>query len=721
MILRALMSVALLALAATVVTLTSDIPTILQDIARLSVWTIGLALACLVAGCLLAAWRLKLIASDLGFTLSYREAAAALSIGQITGSVVFQIVGQLAGRGWLLSQKDVPLAATVILTGYERLIALAVSLILAGSGALYLFGEITFSLDAGGSSLVRLAVGLTCATLAGAWLGFGRESLQSLIEKKISMRSVARIAVLSLAIQIATLCAYVALAHAIDFSIPLPSLVAAASIVMLSASLPISLGGWGVREISAIVVLGVVGLSKAAALTVAVMIGGGSLLVVGVLALATLDGALRRNPLSAISSSGVDYSALLSTILPIIAAIAVLFQVFLPTSGGMVNVNLADPVAILAGALFAISYIKQRDLPVWRVPSLNLHILTMTIIVAVSFLIGAYRFGFTPWASTNRFLGWFILIAFACTGAMIVKHSGEYGLQMLLRTFAAAPAGIVLLEAAATTAAIAGFTISPQIRIYVSEGFSQNRNAFAFQILIALSATFYAFPRSTMKTFIVAVLLVGLWLAGSRAGAFTLVLLCSLAVWLKMISFRQIFCSLLVAGAICLFIIGPVFLPDVGMQGINPHALARFNAPESGSVSERLYSMMGGWRLFLEHPIFGAGLGRFMYDEVTVNGRPLVIHSTPIWLLAETGLIGFLVFLVCIVVTAREALRDRSPAAATCLVVLAVMLSMSLVHDMLYQRTFWLIIGAALAFTTAGVSNAKYCSESDDRSITMRD
>jgi len=76
-----------------------------------------------------------------------------------------------------------------------------------------------------------------------------------------------------------------------------------------------------------------------------------------------------------------------------------------------------------------------------------------------------------------------------------------------------------------------------------------------------------------------------------------------------------------------------------------------------------------------------------------------VIHSTALWLLAELGLLGFAAFAVPgIYVWFTEWRRaPRDPAAAVvalCFVGFAVMSGPA---DMLYQRTFWLLAGAALA------------------------
>jgi uncharacterized membrane protein YbhN (UPF0104 family) len=79
---------------------------------------------------------------------------------------------------------------------------------------------------------------------------------------------------------VTTLAAYVALERALAPHIGIVSLAAASCIVMLAASLPVSFGGWGLRELSAVVALQAIGLSAASALLTALLIGFLSLAVI---------------------------------------------------------------------------------------------------------------------------------------------------------------------------------------------------------------------------------------------------------------------------------------------------------------------------------------------------------------------------------------------------------------------------------------------------------
>ncbi len=235
----------------------------------------------LFAGVVLATLRLKLISADLGYRLSMRDAAVVLSVGQLAGNLFFQLAGQLIGRAAMLARVGVPPSASIIISGYERIFALVISMALAAVGSIYLFGQLTFDLNNGGLTLVKLGLGLTIATAAGAAVAWGRSAAAAL--RQLTLRSFLRAlrsVAISLGIQLTTLAAYLAASRALAPHIDFFSLAAAASVIMFAASLPISFGGWGMREMSAIFALQAVGLSSASALLVALLIGVLSIAVV---------------------------------------------------------------------------------------------------------------------------------------------------------------------------------------------------------------------------------------------------------------------------------------------------------------------------------------------------------------------------------------------------------------------------------------------------------
>jgi hypothetical protein len=449
-----------------------------------------------------------------------------------------------------------------------------------------------------------------------------------------------------------------------------------------------------VREMSAIVALGAIGVAGNAALTAAIVIGAGSMLSMAVISMGGLWGSSKDRPVTEPQAvKSFDYEQALAWCLPIIVAVFVLFQIYVPIRSGLLNVNLADPVAMLAGVLFVLQAIKQRQLPQWRVGYLNLSVAAATVVLSGSLLLGAYRFGWTDWALVNRFFGWFILLAFAATGALIVTAGGRDAFKIILLTYAGAAAAVALLEIILVLVSALGVSLPPALIIPRSiVAFSQNHNFFAFQLLMAMAAALVLVRGRNLRILLWTVMLAAFWFTGSRTGWISIACVLATSIYLRAAPIREIAMSIICAG--CIIMIMAILQTTSG-------ALEYIQiVPSSASTHERIITIIGGWNLFIAHPIFGAGLGAFRNEHIlAASGIPLVIHSTAFWLLAELGLVGFLTFSVpAVYVWATEWFHARhqpeSAVITLCFVALAVM---SAPADMFYQRTFWLLIGAALA------------------------
>ncbi len=702
---------------------------------------------CLALGALASSYRLKLIARDVGYRITFRDAAAALSLGQVAGSLFFQIVGQLIARGAVLARRGVPAAGTIVVTGYERLAALLVSLSLALAGGCYLFGRITLDLQAGGAVFVKLAIGGALVLAAAAVAAWGRPAAARM-RKSLGPRALHGLALnlaVSLLIQLMTMTAYIAAAMSLAPSIGFIEIAAAAAVVMLAASVPVSLAGWGVRELGAIYALGAIGMPSEAALAVAVLIGIVALAVVAALAAATglaPSGAALPAARPAAADAPVDHAALLAWSVPVIAAMAVFFQVHIPLTTARLNVNLADPVAIVGGALFLLMCWRARALPAWRLPGLNAHIVAATAMLTIALALGWWRFGWTGWAFVNRFAGWFILLAYAATGAMIVRHAGLAGFRMLARTFAAAAAAIALLDLAIFSGVVANLHVPPELISYRSEGFAQNANAFALQLLLALACVVAAVEPSRLRALLLAGALIGLWFTGSRSGLIALGALLVAALWWRALLPRELLRAFAVTAAVVTVInwlpeivatiryewaLATGFLMDVwhGITGAGGGAggAARLEVHRldfspfevvasgySGSNVQRIASLRGGWAMFEAHPILGGGLGAFVEQYARAHGQALVIHSTPLWLLAEMGAVGLLVFLAPFIRILKHEVHERPAGDAVRTFVILALLGfavMAAVHDLFYQRALWLLLGAALALADSTPAMAK--------------
>lgn len=702
-------SVVLLAAVVGVVLQHAGAPELSRSLDSLPMSAIVVAFAALAGGAILATVRLRLVARDLGYPLNWRDALSALGLGQLGGALFFQIAGQLAARGAFLSRRGLPVGATVLMVGYERLAGLVVSLVLASIGAWHVFGRITLDIGGGGDELIKLAAAATLAVIGGSWLGWGRETLRTravLVNAQL-VRRVLRTTLISLMIQAMTAGAYVALVHQMAPTIPVFDLVAASFVVMFAAALPFSFAGWGVRELSAVVVLGTVGVPAGDALVAAAAIGVASLLVVVPLAGMSLTGQRQsfQVPPGVPTANAFDYSKLVALSVPLIVATGVFFHAHLPTDAGGLNVNLADPFALLGGALLLILVVwRERTLPDWRLPGFNLHVALATLVMTAALLIGATRFGWTDWALTNKFAGWFVLLAYGATGALITAREGTDGGRLLLSTFVAAGVAVATIELLLQTLRGVGVDISPRVLWYDATGFAANRNAYAFQMLMVSVAAIVVHMRDRATVLVLISTIASLWFAGSRSGWISGALLLGLAYALGALSRRQVLAALL-GGAALAATIEYSWLVQL-LYRESDTVLAAIAAQQSAlvvsasAVAERFASYIGAWNLFREYPLFGAGLGAHIEHTLRETGIPLVIHSTTAWIVAEMGLLGLLVFVTPMVRLFRRefARASADPAALLIVLLIAVFATMSLVHEMLYQRTFWLLLGAGLAW-----------------------
>jgi uncharacterized membrane protein YbhN (UPF0104 family) len=689
----------------------------LDDVRRISPLVLALVLLSLFGNALAASLRFQAVATQIGHRVTFRHAMAAVGAGSVAGALFFQIAGQLIGRGFVMARAAVPFASVVVLTAYERIVAAIVSALLAFAGAYFIFGNVYLDQNAGGGTLIKIMLGLFAATGAGALLGYGRLAASSIAPwlTKNFATGFLQLVALTVIVQMPMMLAYVLASHALSPQTPIPDLTASSAIVMFAASVPISLAGWGVREMSTVVALGAIGVAPQAALLTAVIIGAGSMISMFVLAGVAFPGSMRRIAATEDRTAGtqIDFLRALVWAVPIGVAILVFFQIYVPLgSGTLLNVNLADPLAILGGVLFVLAYVQDRKLPQWRYRYMNEALVAASLVLTLSLFIGASRFGWTDWAVVNRYWGWYILLAYAGSGALLTRYSGREGLRILLLSFAGACAAIAVLEILLLTLYNLGIQTTLPLLPSELEGFSQNHNFFAFQLLMTLAAVFVAVRGQSLRVGLIALLLATLFFSASRSSWITVIFVLAASIYMNAATGREIVRALLFA----LAVIAPILVAGLlfGHADSTPTPFVGTSNTET-----RMMSIIGGLKLFVEHPLLGAGLGAFRNKLIIYEAdQPLLIHSTSVWLLAELGIVGLITFATPAVYALIAELRRRYVDSAGQLIVLCLVGFgvMSLPADMLYQRTFWLLFGAALMLKSAVSRDEAQCASTHQSS-----
>lgn len=797
---------------------------VIASLIAFPLWAIGGLLALLFANLFLVSFRFWRILAHYGINLPWNVASRASISGHLAALFVISLFGQVMGRQAVLRNFGVRPVVISGLAAYERVAMMLVSGVLCILGSFYLLGQSAVVGFVGHIPFTEILI--ACIGAVGLSLWLGRSHFESkLFEQCMSWRNVARIseiAGVTLITQLLMLSCYVLGALSFRHEIDIVHLLAAASIISFAASLPITVNGWGVREVVAVYVLGKLGIPAPEAVSVSVMVGVCSTLVI----LAAIPFSLGKNggqPLNVsqatASHSEINIEKISAWLLGMAATVAVFFQVQISLPGGVVTINLADPFAILAFAAVSLHVLFDRKLPIWRVRHFNLALFAISLLLLEGFIHGWLVIGITQWALAGRLIGWLILLGYLSAGYLIVAHAGAHGLRRFVETITLTASAIVILQASLRIIDHWGISLGDLTARF--EGYSGNPNAFAFQLLVTVAillgysklyakyrSDFLLLDKSILFIILLAILLVGLMWTNSRMGMIVGVMLL-LAAWLGRFADRRILGygviiaailwggfgykpqrefflilgiatlligyskfndkyrinALLLNKSILLLLLpsimlvgfiltksvvgliaGGMLLLGIGLGraanrriigygvlfavilwvagwlesqrdnslsvyfinriasiidiGIN-NAIAYLNRP--GSNQEHLKTLYLALNLWRESPLAGAGLGVALVSSPVSMGYAQVIHSTPLWILAEFGLLGVLVvggaffsiahyaWINCKVLLVRHSL----------LLLLAVFCLFSLVHEIFYQRIFWLTLGALLALPSA--------------------
>jgi O-antigen ligase len=407
--------------------------------------------------------------------------------------------------------------------------------------------------------------------------------------------------------------------------------------------------------------------------------------------------------------------------------LAALIQVHttLPFGNIGVRLSLSDlllPVAFLTSA--ACFYQQPESHPVVRraLPEfLLLGIATLWLIVAL--VRGRIEIGhWQSYALLNRGAGWAVMISyFLCgwaTAAAWPSTAGQRFMKMLLSFIWVGCIWSAVLMVALSYRWF-GLTVVPEhLALPLQQtmglitgtsrfqGFVVNPNAFGF---IAVAAIAMHLPYAKSGALMarrwhllgLGVSLFGLIWSFSRgawlAAAFAVILL----MLLRRIDYRLFAGAVLIALSLSIAIIYVCAVPPINID----HGIVSYPPTgEHGGATSTVHRWTLIWRtldLWREAPLLGVGIGVFLDRQTPTGDDPLAaIHSTYLWLLSETGLVGLAIFgafflFAFVVLLKRQRDADAGSLLAGAAALLVAFAIIALVMDALYQRHFWLLLGLA--------------------------
>lgn len=284
-----------------------DLDAVAERVADLSPVAAILAVALLMLHCFIAGWRWRIVMRLFGPVLPLRRSIRLFFEGYFFNNALPSTIGGDAVRIWRAHGAGLPLAASVNGVLLDRVTGLAglFLLVLAGQPLLYARVQDTEPRVAFAAILLAGAGGIAALVLARhipgrLFPGRLRDGVRALSEAthRAFLHPAVSLPVLGLSVVVHGL--IVLSVHVLAIGLGLDvglfeSLVLVPAVILLS-TVPVSVGGWGLREGLMVVALGLAGVPAAAAVGVSVLFGLAQILAGlpgGVLWLLAHDGGAR--------------------------------------------------------------------------------------------------------------------------------------------------------------------------------------------------------------------------------------------------------------------------------------------------------------------------------------------------------------------------------------------------------------------------------------------
>lgn len=381
--------------------------------------------------------------------------------------------------------------------------------------------------------------------------------------------------------------------------------------------------------------------------------------------------------------------------------------------GNYVRVAASDvilPLSLLFS--FVLWWREGKALPSRPLRHLAFGLCGLTAWLGVSLVVGYFRMGHLElWGLFNKLIGFIWLIGYFFAGYALFRQSFHGNIGIFIRALLICGWVVAVYSAVSCFSYAIGFSwpAEPMTRAI---GLSENPNAYGcfvaviFVIEAAFSAKEMVFSRR-WHLFGMVLLAVALLLSGSRSAWLGAVGGVALLMWLKSVNLRQL-AVVLALTTLCLsplYISLPRNISDKGVSHRIVYLQEEQVFRQNSSVNHRLLLTHQALDLWSSTPVLGAGLGAFFAQQKLTNpDQPATIHTSALWLLAETGIIG-LAFFCCFFLYCARALwrvRDYSDPQSAVLVtavlaVLVVAAIASIGTELLYQRHLWFLLGLAWA------------------------
>jgi hypothetical protein len=386
------------------------------------------------------------------------------------------------------------------------------------------------------------------------------------------------------------------------------------------------------------------------------------------------------------------------------------------------RVNLADLfLPLMMGGVFISLILKKSDLPRWSVRGMWFWLAGLCAVMFIALMNGYLANGFiSNWPLVNKFIGLLILCGYLVLGGWIVQNLKEPA--KAIDTFMQVFSGFFVLTV--LVSAVFGLLQSHVpfplwLSDFAWDGFMANRNAFmvvAVFVMIYLMATRrdFSFSRSLWLHHLFWFLMPIFCLYnGSRTGWVCFALI--LVVYLcrnPFIKLRAILPFIILGAGFACVSFYTDSIPMIEKQRPFYRMVSVATASAFGpdqivyyvGDQQRFLALEDGVQLYAQSNFFfGAGLGSYKEFQIEKHGAYInLIDFTALWLLVETGALGLSVFTAFFVVCLHALYQvsakggDGHAAQRAVLLFLIAFALVSLMHELLYTRFLWFMLGLTL-------------------------
>ena len=251
------------------------IKNVLDGLSRFPLWAVFCILLLLSANLVTVSLRYWRVLAHFGIALPWKIALQANIAGNIAGFILISLAGHVVGRQIVLKPFNVSPIVNASLVAYERVLLFLVSGGLGALGGMYILGQSAVASFLDQIAIYEIAIAALVGVMLSTWLGHSNFE-RRLCRRMLSVSNFRRLTIilgLTLAGQLLMLGAFMIGIYAIADGTPLVSMFAASAAISFAATIPITINGWGIREVAAVYLLGRLGLASGDALSVSVMIG----------------------------------------------------------------------------------------------------------------------------------------------------------------------------------------------------------------------------------------------------------------------------------------------------------------------------------------------------------------------------------------------------------------------------------------------------------------